>query len=79
MFLFMIFMPGALLYVCVRISGLRTTWICLAALLFFVATDFWLFSVGGGAVAPAIGFIELMVGGVLLPIAVATGDRRTGL
>lgn len=68
MFLFVITTPNILLYVCVT------------ALFVFVAIDCWVFSVGGGPfVAPGLGLIELMVGGVLLPIAVATGDRRTGL
>lgn len=80
MFLFMIIMPNILLYVCVRISGRRTAWVGVSVLFVFVAIDCWVFSVGGGPfVAPGLGIIELMVGGVLLPIAVATGDRRTGL
>ena len=80
MFLFVISTPNILLYVCVRISGRRTAWVCVSALFVFVAIDCWLFSVGAGPfVAPGLGYIELMVGGVLLPIAVATGDRRTGL
>lgn len=79
LFLFAASVPGILLYVCVKIAGKRTTWVCLSALAFFVAIDCWLFKVGGGAIVPALGVIELMVGGVLLPIAVATGDSRTGL
>lgn len=79
-FLFVITIPNILLYVSVRISGQRTAWVCVTALFVFVAIDCWVFSVGGGPfVAPGLGLIELMVGGVLLPIAVATGDRRTGL
>jgi len=79
MFLFFVLVPSILLYVCIKIAGKRTARVCLTVLVFFVVVDCWLFKVGGGAVAPAIGLIELMIGGVLLPIAVATGDRRTGL
>lgn len=69
LFLIMIFLPHALLFMSVKLARERTAWACVAILCFFVVVDFWLFSVDGGAVAPAVGLIELMVGIVLVQIA----------
>jgi hypothetical protein len=70
--------PGVLLYVCTRIAGPRTAWACVTILAFFALLQFLVLHAGGGMVLPGVSLGELIVGGVLLPIAVSTGDRRTG-
>lgn len=79
LFIFIISMPNVLLVVCVAVAGKRTAWACISSLAFFVAMNCWLFSLGAAPIGPVLSFFELMLGAILLPIAIGTGDRRTGL